>query len=293
MRLGKDARFVVVGAGLIGSSLVGALRRSGATCRFVCVDRSAGTRKAAVESGLYDEAFASVGKASPAGSVVFIAVPVLAIRRVLADLAPFVDGSTVVFDGCSVKGTVRDNVRDLFGPKGARRFVLCHPIAGREFHGIGAADPTLFRDRDVVLCPQGSDLGATRAVSGIWRRAGARIKKMDVDRHDELFSVVSHLPHLLAFALVETIGADPDKRRMLEFAASGFRDFTRIASSSPRMWKDILVANRDNVLGALGDFEHALERLKDSLKSGQHEELTDSFERSKELRNRWLRRIGK
>lgn len=293
MRLGKDTRFVVVGAGLIGGSLVAALRKSGAHCRFVCVDQARETRREALRSGLFDEAHADVAGARPESGFVFVAVPAGSVRGAVEELAPFVGRSLVAFDSCSVKRPVDADTKEVLGPEHARRFVLCHPIAGREFHGIRAADPALFRGRDVVMCPHGNDRDAVRAVAGIWRRVGARVRRMDVVRHDELFAVVSHLPHMLAFALVETIGRDPDKKKMLDYAAGGFRDFTRIASSSPRMWADILAANSGNMLDALGDFERTLANLKAAVRTGDRDALLGSFELSKELRNRWIRRTAK
>jgi len=290
MRLARTTRLAVVGAGLIGASLAAALRKSGAKCRMVCVDRSAATRRKAVASGLFDEALAP--GADPGGPVdlAFLAVPVMAFPGALAEIAPALAQDAVVFDAGSVKAPAIAAARDALGER-AGQFVPCHPIAGSEHHGFDAADPGLFRGKSVIVTPGVGSRSATDAAGAIWRRAGAKVRAMRADLHDEVFSVVSHLPHALAFALVETVGHDPRSRAMLENAASGFRDFTRIASSSPEMWRDILLANRANVLDAIGEYEKRLAAMKRILRDRDGDALARSLDYSKSLRNRWLRKI--
>ena len=283
-------RIAVVGAGLIGSSLAAALQRAGNKHTFACVDRSAATRRKALASGLFDEAATRYSRIRRPVDLVFIAVPVLSFGAVLADVAPHLDGQTVVFDCGSTKHPAVLAARRILGGQ-ARRFVPCHPIAGREHPGIDAADPGLFAGRSVILAPAESSAAAVRKVRRIWRLAGARINVMDAVEHDMVFAAVSHLPHALAFALVDMIGGEPLSKDMFENAASGFRDFTRIASSSPEMWRDILLANKSNVLGAIASYERGLSGIKRAIRSGDGDELMRRFEQARKLRNRWLKQI--
>ncbi len=292
MRFAKSSTLAVVGTGLIGASMAAALGKMRARPTLICIDRSSQTRRLARELGLFEHAFARFSEIGRPVDMVFIAVPVLAFGDVLQDIAPHVGDKTILFDGGSVKMSVIRDAQKSLGPK-ASRFVPCHPIAGREFNGIDAADPELFRKRNVIVCGGKSAPDAVRSVKTVWKRIGATVRNMDAELHDRAFSAVSHLPHALAYALVDMVGNSPFQKHLLDNAASGFRDFTRIASSSPEMWKDILIANRANMLKTIEDYERSLRKLKKGIRTEDHETLLKIFGFSKSLRSRWLKRIEK
>jgi prephenate dehydrogenase len=241
----------VIGVGLIGGSFAMALRRAGAVTNVVGYDRDASAMQLATELGVIDTAADSVSEAANGADLVLVAVPVRASAAVLRDVGLAIEAGAVVTDVGSTKGevvrTARNELRERFP-----RFVPGHPIAGRETSGVESANAELFRGARVVLTPDKATAGdALELVRGAWETIGGRVAVMAPGEHDRIFAAVSHLPHLLAFALVSELAARKDAAELLGFAGGGFRDFTRIAASSPEMWRDIALQNRAALLEEL------------------------------------------
>ena len=278
----------VVGVGLIGGSFALGLRRAGAVAKIVGTDRDTQALERAAALGVIDTAAHSIAEAVAGAELVFVAVPVRAMGPVLHDIERGLGPDAVVTDAGSTKSdvvrTAREELKDKFP-----RFVPGHPIAGRETSGVEAATPDLFRGARVVLAPESATLPeAVALVRGCWEACGSRVATMDAARHDHIFASVSHLPHLLAFALVSEIVSRPDGQDLLGFAAGGFRDFTRIASSHPEMWRDICLANRVALLDELDAFMAELERTESLLASGDGEGLEAMFTTARARRDAWL-----
>jgi prephenate dehydrogenase len=258
----------VVGVGLIGGSFAMALRRAGAVASIVGFDRDKAALQKAAELGVIDTAAGSVSEAVRGAELVAIAVPVRAAARVLHDVGLALDPAAVVTDMGSTKGdvveTARAELRDRFS-----RFVPGHPIAGRETSGVESATAELFRGARVVLTPDAATApDAVDVVKGAWEAAGGRVSLMDSAEHDRIFAAVSHLPHMLSFALVSELAARADSADLLGYAGGGFRDFTRIAASSPEMWRDIALANRGALLAEIDRYTAQLAVFRALIEKG-------------------------
>ena len=258
----------VIGVGLIGGSLAMALRRAGAVSTIVGFDRDSAALQRATELGVIDVAAGSVSEAAKGADLVVVAVPVRAIGPVLHDVGLSMDAGAVVTDVGSTKGevlrTAGSELRERFA-----RFVPGHPIAGRETSGVDAATADLFRGVRVVLTPgDEAAADAVEVVRGAWEAAGARVATMAAADHDRIFAAVSHLPHLLSFALVSEIAARENSAELLGFAAGGYRDFTRIAASSPEMWRDIALQNREALLAELDRYGAQLAVFRELVDKG-------------------------
>ena len=244
-------RVAIVGVGLIGGSFALALRRAGAVATIVGVDRNGQALERAAALGVIDTAAESVSDAAAGADLVVVAVPVRAIGPVLHDVALALEPNGVVTDVGSTKQDVtiaaREELRARFS-----RFVPGHPIAGREASGVEAATPDLFKGARIVLTPTAETApDAVDLARACWEAAGGRVTLLDAARHDQIFAAVSHLPHILSFALVSEFASRADAAELFAFAAGGFRDFTRIAASSPEMWRDIALQNRAALLDEL------------------------------------------
>ena len=281
-------KLVVVGVGLIGGSTALALRRAGLVGHVTGVGRSRANLDKALRLGILDAATDDYAEALAGADVVLVATPVAQMPAVFARIVPHLQPATIVTDGGSTKQDVIAAARAALGAKFAQ-FVPGHPIAGTEHTGAAAAFPELFSGRRVVLAPEPeTDAAATARVVGMWEATGASVALMPAARHDSIFATVSHLPHLLAFALVEELALRPDAPEYFAFAAGGFRDFTRIASSSPEMWRDIAIANRDALLAELRVYRNQLERMERMLAASDAEGLGTLFATAREARNEWL-----
>jgi len=284
------AELVVVGAGLIGTSCALALRASGVTGRIVGVGRSrpnldAARTRGAIDCGyLFDEPWSS----ELAGArIVLVAVPMAQNRSVFAALAPALDPRSVVVDAGSTKQDVIVAARATLGVH-LPRFVPSHPIAGSERSGAEAASAALYVGRQVIVTPlPETDPAALRLAREFWTACGARVASLDAARHDRIFAAVSHLPHLLAFLLVDEIASRPDSTEYLANAGGGFRDFTRIAASSPEMWRDIALANRDALESEIDVFRQALDALSLSIAHGDGVAIEALLERAANVRRSW------
>lgn len=286
-------KLVVVGVGLIGGSFALALRTAGGVREVVGVGRGQGNLDRAIMLGIVDRAlrFDEPWLTELRGAdLVFLATPVAQMPALFAAMAPVLDERTVVTDAGSTKCDVIAAARAGLGGS-CRRFVPGHPIAGAEATGADAASAALFRQRTVVLTPvEETEAAAVDAVKAWWERCGALVQRMTPERHDQVFAAVSHLPHALAFTLVAELAARPDADEYFQHAASGFRDFTRLASSSPEMWRDICLANRDALRLELAAFRLELGRLDALLEQHDRAGLEALFARAQTARDQWLER---
>lgn len=286
------AKVVVAGVGLIGGSFSLALKAAGAAGRIVGVGRRPETLERARSLGIVDAVGGMDAATLSDADLVLVAVPVAQTGSVLASLAPLVGQSTIVTDAGSTKQDVVAAARATMGAR-IGQFVPGHPIAGTEHSGPEAAFAELYRGRNVVLTslPENSPADVAR-VRRAWEACGARVQELGIAEHDEIVAAVSHLPHVLAFALVDHVAGRPGGDKFMSFAAGGFRDFTRIASSHPEMWRDICVANRSALLKELDGYGRVLDALRDMVERGDAAALHTLFEKAREARNRWLEKNG-
>jgi len=283
-------RLVIVGVGLIGGSCALALKAAGAVGEVVGVGRTRGNLDDARSRGIVERAYTLDDRWTDElreADVVLVATPVAQIAPMLATIAAHSGPRTVVTDAGSTKQDVVAAAAKAFGER-AERFVPAHPIAGTEHSGAAAAFPTLFRDRTTILTPGAHTASdAVAIVRAMWETCGARVSILDPAQHDRIFAAVSHLPHVLAFALVAELAARPDAADVFAHAASGFRDFTRIAGSSPEMWRDIALANRAALSDALRDYRTMLDRMAQAIERGDGVALEELFAQASDARRRW------
>jgi prephenate dehydrogenase len=282
----------VVGVGLIGGSFAAALRRAGVVGRVIGIGRGRANLADALRLGIVDEVASDAATGVRGADFVLLAMPVGQMANVMEAIAPVLSPHAVVTDAGSTKRDVAANARVQLRSALAR-FVPAHPIAGSERTGAVAASAALFADRNVILTPLPDNTqDAVGRVRSAWLACGARVTEMSPDDHDRTLGVVSHLPHVLAFALVDLIAGRPDAERLFGLAAGGFRDFTRVASSSPEMWRDICLANRDALCDALADYERELADLTAMLENADAASLERLFTRARDARDAWLRGNG-
>jgi prephenate dehydrogenase len=281
-------RLAVIGVGLIGGSLARALRDADAVGEVIGCGRSAANLERAVELGVIDRYRHAPGEAVKGADMIFIAVPLGAMKATFAAIGGHVDEGAVITDGGSVKGSVVADARAAFGfiPP---RLVPGHPIAGTEHSGVEAAMADLYRNRRVILTPvPDTQAGAIERVKHMWETCGAQVTCMDVAHHDEVLAATSHLPHMLAFGLVDALARMRENDEIFRYAAGGFRDFTRIASSNPVMWRDICVANRDALGAMLAGFSSEMADLADAIRQGDGDRLLEIFQRARAARDRYV-----
>jgi len=282
-------RLVVIGVGLIGGSVAAALRRAGKARRVIGVGRGRANIARALELGVIDDAVEDIAAAVKGADAVLIAVPVQQNPRVLGALADALAPGTLVTDAGSTKQDFVAAVRRI-APRHLASVVPGHPIAGAELTGVDAASAGLFDGRNVVLTPlEENEAAAVDRVETMWKACGATVSRMTPERHDRVFSAVSHLPHMLAYTLVHMIATRPDAEALFGFAASGFRDFTRIAGSSPEMWRDIALANRETLLADIEAYQQQLAELARRLRQTDGAEIERIFEAARSARNAWIR----
>lgn len=280
------SRVVIVGVGLIGGSLALALKRAGVVGTVVGVGRSPASLQKALDLGVIDEA-ASLADAARGASVIVLCAPVAQNFALLHALEPHLEPGTIVTDAGSTKSDVIMAAKTALGDKVAQ-FVPAHPIAGRELNGVEAALPDLYVGKKTVLCPlQENSRADVAAVRAMWESAGAQCHVMSAVQHDAVFAAVSHLPHVLSYALVAQVANAEDAALKLDFAGGGFRDFTRIAASSPEMWRDICVANRDALLRELNTYQSVLAHLKTLIEKSDGDALERIFTRASKTRLAW------
>ena len=283
-------RLAVIGVGLIGGSLALALRQAGAVGETIGIGRGRANLDKALELGVVDRVCSDAAQGVREADVVFLATPVQSLGPVARQIMPHLKPGAILTDGGSVKAEViraiephlRDDVH----------FVPGHPIAGTEKSGAEAAFATLYRERRCILTPTARTAPqALETIRRMWQCAGSEVVVMDVQKHDRVLAAISHLPHMVAYTLVNGVGSyDRYEENILDYSAGGFRDFTRIASSDPTMWRDIALTNREALLEMMDRFEMFFAELKDLVRSGDGEALYRFFLNSKELRDGILHR---
>ena len=281
-------RVAVIGVGLIGGSFALALKKANACGTVVGVGRNAANLQVALQRGAIDEIAASATDAARNADLVLVAVPVLQMFSVFSAIAGVIRKDAVVTDAGSTKQDVVATARRALGDA-LGRFVPAHPIAGAEHSGAAAAQPGLFEGKRVVITPLVETApDALERAEAAWRACGARLFRMSPAEHDEVFAAVSHLPHLLAYALVSDIAGRGNSAQLFGYAAGGFRDFTRIASSHPEMWRDICVANKDALLAEVDRYAAQLAVLRPLIERGDGHALEQLFSKARAARDRWL-----
>ena len=282
-------KVAVIGVGLIGGSFGMALKAAKRCEQVVGSGRSAANLKAALGRGAIDAVEADAAAAVREADLVLVATPVAQFEKIFLAIKPNLKPDCLVMDAGSTKRDVVAAARKGFGG-GVARFVPAHPIAGAERSGAEAASAELFRDKRVVLTPLAENAEASlEKAAAAWGACGARVSRMTPEEHDGVFAAVSHLPHLLAYALVSDIAARADAAQLFGYAAGGFRDFTRIASSHPEMWRDICVANGDQLLKELEKFSGEIQKIKALLQNRDAESLEKLFTEARAARERWLK----
>ena len=279
-------RLAIIGIGLIGGSLSLALKQAGSVKHVVGFSRKASTRSEAMSLGVIDSAVSSIADAIQDADIVVLAVPVGAIANTLISIAPYVKDNMIITDVGSVKSQVVDAAKLALGDK-FRQFVPGHPIAGTEKNGPAAAFAELYQEHRVVLTPtEQTDELAIKKVRNMWKAAGAQVSIMTAEHHDDVLAATSHLPHLLAFNLVDMLAEEGgDAAEVLRYAAGGFRDFSRIASSDPKMWRDISLTNSTSILSLLKKYQHQMSLLQQAIEQQDGDYLIAVFERAKQARD--------
>lgn len=280
-------KVVVFGVGLIGGSFALGLKAAGQVEEVVGFGRSIATLTQALDLGIIDRLGTNPGQDVADADLILLATPVGQMPEIMARIAPYLGAQTVVTDGGSTKEDVVAAARAHFGDK-AGQFVPAHPIAGAENSGAAAARADLYREKKVVLTPlpENSVLNVAR-VRSAWEWCGAQVHELSPSEHDRVFAAVSHLPHLLSFALVHDLAVRDNSELYFSFAASGFRDFTRIAASHPEMWRDICLANRVALLEELDRYRAQLDDLRVALKKGDGVALEQTFDVARRARRDW------
>jgi len=281
-------KITIVGVGLIGGSLALGLRQNAKIGEIVGVSRTEATLKSALSLKVIDRAACDVAAEVAGSDIVVVAVPAQAMDQVFAQIASADCSGTIITDVGSVKGSVIELAKRHFG-RDYGNFVAAHPIAGTENSGVAAAFGELFVDRyTIIVAEQATDERAAAVVRTMWESVGSSVRQMDGDEHDAILSCASHLPHLLAFSLVHFIESLSIGQKCFEYAAGGFYDFTRIASSDADMWRDICAMNADNITQHLDEYIGYLAGLSECIRQGRAEDIHQVFSDAKRSRNRWL-----
>lgn len=278
-------RLAVIGVGLIGGSLALSLKSKGAVNEVIGYSRSENARQEALALGVIDKAADSIAEAVAEADVVFVAVPMGAMSAVFADMSQHIRPEVIITDAGSAKAQVVMAAREAFGDN-FKQFVPGHPIAGTEKSGPSAAFATLYEDHRVVLTPVSeTDPAATAKIKMMWQLTGAEVFEMDVEHHDTVLAATSHLPHVLAFNLVGMLAQRDDCDEVLRYAAGGFRDFSRIASSDAVMWRDICLGNKQAILDLLDEYHQGINKIEQAIKDEDGDYLIEVFARAKKARD--------
>ena len=281
---------VILGLGLIGGSLARALRSSGFSQRFIGYGHREPSLRRGVELGVIDEFTLDLDEAIERADIMVVCTPTLIASRMLEQILPRLAGrvdTPVITDVASVKGSLRDTAIEVAG-RMPPQLVLGHPIAGSERSGVDASSADLFVNHRVILTPvEGNDPAAVTLVRDMWESVGAEVVDMTVAQHDAVLAATSHLPHVLAYTLVDALSRSDAGDDIFRCAAGGFRDFTRIASSDPVMWRDIAIANKPALLEAIDNFSNHLARLRSAVEQGDAQQLHDTFTRAKRARDQF------
>jgi prephenate dehydrogenase len=284
-------RLAILGLGLIGGSLAKALKQNNAVREVVGWGHRAPSLQKGIELGVIDRYSLDLAEAVKDADIVVIATPTLIAETMIEKLVPLVPASTIITDVASVKGNLLRAAQRAFGKEPAN-LVLAHPIAGSEQSGVAAAKADLFANHRVIVTPtECTSKVALEKIEAMWKTAGAELSRLDVDTHDAILAATSHLPHVAAFALVDAFAGDPAQRDIFKYAAGGFRDFTRIASSDPTMWRDIALANSTALLKSIDLFSEHLAQIRAAIAAGDSEKLFATFTRAKQARDQFAEEL--
>ena len=284
-------RLIIIGLGLIGGSVAIGAKKRGLVKEVYAMNRSAESLQYAKDAGIADQTFQNIEDVlagAEEDDLILLGVPVLSLGPILEQVQLHLKAEATITDVGSTKTALVEQARQIwsgFPPN----FVPGHPIAGSEKFGVQAADEDLFEQHRVILTPTGheKDLHLQR-VRQLWSGLGAEVDEMTAEHHDEILAATSHLPHILAFTLVDQLASMEERTEVLRYAAGGFRDFSRIAGSDPVMWRDIMIANRESISARIEEFEAHLDRLKDALRDSSPEQIQEIFERAQKTRNGFL-----
>jgi prephenate dehydrogenase len=278
-------KLAIIGVGLIGSSLSLALKQAGAVGQVIGFGRNQQNLARGVELGVIDDFGDSIEASVSDADVIVVAVPLGAMRQVFSELKPVVKKGAIITDVGSAKGSVVSAARDELGAVFSR-FVPAHPIAGTEKSGVEAGFASLYQNRRVIMTPvPQTDQDAISVIDEMWRHCGAIIEYLSVEHHDKVLAATSHLPHMLAYALVHHLSNLNDHEEIFRYASGGFRDFTRIASSDPVMWRDVCISNGDALVSLIEQYQQELDRIKAAINAEDADELLKLFGRAKSERD--------
>lgn len=273
----------LVGVGLIGGSFTLALKNAGFTGKITGVVRSADKGEQAVKRGIIDVASTDIKTAVADCDLVMLAVPMLSMREQLAQIAPVISAHTIVTDAGSVKQPFIKDAKELLPHH--NRIVPGHPIAGREKSGLDAIDAKLYQQHRVILTPlEQTDADAVQTVQTLWEMVGAEVECLTAAHHDDVLAATSHLPHVLAYATVDMLATRQEAAEIFRYAAGGFKDFTRIASGDPIMWRDICLTNRGPISDAIGELQAHLEQLQKAIAAGDADGIEEIIRRARTAR---------
>ena len=277
----------IIGVGLIGGSLARALKNTNSVTSIIGYGRDENTLKKAVQMSVIDTYSLNIEEVVTDADIVVMATPLSTADKLFSSMSGFLKETVIVTDVGSAKqaivGSARENLSGLFP-----RFVPGHPIAGKEESGVEASCANLFYAHRVILTPVAeTDQAALNSISEMWKLTGAEVVNLDVQHHDRILAATSHLPHMLAYALVDCLSGIKERDEIFEFAAGGFADFTRIASSHPRMWHDICLSNREQLLKVMDQFDQHLNKIREAITNDDSNILLDIFERAKTSRDKF------
>lgn len=274
----------IAGLGMIGGSLAAALKATGFSGEIVALVRSAETGRRGQELGFIDGFSTDAAQVVANADIIMLAVPMLSMREQLQAIKPHLKDSAIITDAGSVKAPFIDDARAVLDD--VSRVVPGHPIAGREKTGVDAADATLYQGKRVLLTPLPETTDdATLAVRQLWELTGAQVELLGPEHHDRVLAATSHLPHVLAFALVDMLAKQQESEEIFRYSAGGFKDFTRIASSDPTMWRDVCLTNRDALLQAMDNLGVHLQQLREAIEGGDGDTLQATFARARKARD--------
>lgn len=291
--LSSEGKILIVGLGMIGGSLAAGLKKHGYGGIVAGCDRNPDEIAQGLSMGVIDSGCTDLEEQVKDASLIVLCVPVMAIGGLVARIAQCRRPDAVVTDVGSTKGAIHDQVVAALGYM-PEWLILGHPIAGSEHSGVAAAKPNRFHHHKVILTPEaGSDVSMLARIQALWSCVGAQVVTMSVTHHDDVLARTSHLPHLLAFSLVDTLARQDESLEIFRYAAGGFRDFTRIAGSDPEMWRDVYLANTEAVLSALDEFEAGLKRLRTAVAEHDGDAMFDIFTQASQARRHFQRLLNK
>jgi len=280
----------VVGVGLIGGSFAKALKHAGFSGKITGVVRTETKARQAIELGVIDDASLNLSDAAASSDLIMLAVPMLSMREQLEKIAPALRPHTIVTDAGSVKQAFINDARATLPYM--NRVVPGHPIAGKEKSGLDAIDPHLYNDHRILLTPlPETDADAVEVVRTLWEQTGGIVESLSPDHHDDVLAATSHLPHVLAFAMVDMLASRQEKAEIFRYAAGGFRDFSRIASGETVMWRDICLTNKDPLYKAIEELEAHLSVVKKAIADADADTIEAVFQRAREARDAHI--VGK